>query len=349
MTSLMPSGAPETFTGSDGSAPSATNITTVLANGTGAATIQSNQMRMRTGTTLAQRLSVRLTGVSVADSETVFTWTVPTLNSIYPQFAVRAGTNIDTGNGYYVNLESSDMTLARHVAYSGPDLVNYTHGFTVGQVVKTRVAIFGQVIRVRTWLASNSEPTSVWQITATDLVGSGGISAAGMIGFTVASGSAGAKDFFLDDVDCKDTLTPTQATLLATASISPAGLTIKKMPKTFAASITPTGALSTMRVVVKLLTASISPAGAFKKALPRLFTASITPAGVLVKRTNKIFTSLTGPVAFITNRVSRKFTGSISPVGTESRTFLGRVFGRPGIVVMTVVRRAEVRIRHRRG
>ena len=349
MTSLMPSGTPETFTGSNGSAPNATNVAVTMADGSGAITVQSNSCRMRTGTTAFQRLSMRLTGVSVADCEVVFTWTVMTGASAFPYIILRGGSNLDSGNGYLFSLEVSDMTLTRHVSYAGPDLVTVTHGFTAGQVVKTRVAIFGQVIRARTWLASNSEPTSSWQITTTDLVGSGGISAAGMIGWTVASGSAGAKDFFLDDVDAKDTLTPTLATLLATASISPSAALIKTMPKIFTAGISPAGALTKMRVVVRTFTAGISPAGVLKKALPRTFTAAITPSAVMIKKDIKTFASLIIPVAVLVKKPARKFTGAVSPSGSAVATFIGRIFGRPGIVVMRLVTRAEVRIRHRKG
>jgi hypothetical protein len=343
----MPSGTPETFTGSNGSAPNATNVAVSFVQGAGAISVQGNEMRMRTGTTSGQRISVRLTGVSVADAELVFTHTL--VNTSYPYVVLRGASNLDTGNGYHFTLEPADMTLSRHVAYAGPDLATITHGFTLGQRVRTRVAIFGQVIRARTWLATDPEPTSTWQITYTDPSGSGGITAAGMIGWTTSSASGGAKDFFVDDVDAKDTLTPTLATLLATASISPSAALIKTMPKVFTAGISPAGALIQMRVVVRVFTAGISPAGAFIKALPRTFTASITPSAALIKKDIKVFASLIIPVATLKKGPARKFTGSVSPAGAAVMTFVGRIFGRPGIVVMSLVTRAEVRIRHRKG
>jgi len=304
-------------------------------------------MRLRTGTAINNRISVRLTGVSVADGELVFTHTL--VNTSYPYVILRGGSNLDSGNGYLFTLEAADMTLTRHVSYAGPDLVTITHGFTLGQTVKTRVSIFGQVIRARTWLATDSEPTSAWQITYTDPTGSGGISAAGMMGWTTAAASAGAKDWFIDDVDAKDTLTPTQATLLATASITPSAALVKTMPKIFAAGVSPAGALATMRVVVRLFTAGVSPAGALVKALPRTFASSISPSAVMVKQDLKAFASLIIPVAALNKSPAKKFTGEVSPSGSAVALFVGRIFGRPGIVVMSLITRSEVRIRHRKG
>lgn len=352
-TDLMPSGAQQTFTGSNGATPSTTDITVALNQGSGGGiSIQSNQMRIRTGTTAGNRTSVRITGVSVSDCELVFTWTVLSLSVAYSQVFLRANSAIDVGHGYMFSLEPTDMIVTRlnpPTTYAGPDLVTYTHGFTAGQVVRTRIALFGYRIRARTWLASNSEPTNAWQIDYTDPSGSGGFLTAGNIGLSVSSATTGSKDGFFDDVDLFDTITPSQATLAATGGITPAGALTKVITKKTAGTITPAGALTKSRAVPKFFTASITPAGALRKVAPKTFTSSLTPAGALARRTNKSFTGTLVPTATLRRITARRFTGAIVPSGVGAVMFVGRVFGRPGVVVMTLLHNAEVRIRHRRG
>ena len=45
----------------------------------------------------------------------------------------------------------------------------------------------------------------------------------------------------------------------------------------------------------------------------------------------------------------RTFTGSVAATGAFTKTFLGRVFGRPGIITAVATAAAEVRIRIRKG
>jgi len=352
-TDLMPSGAMETFTGSNGSSPSATNITTALNQGSGGSvTIQGNQCDLKTGTTQFNRTSIRITGLSVSDSEIEFTWTVLALSVAFCGCFVRSNNLIDGGHGYLFSLEPNDMTVTRHnptSTYAGPDLVTNTHGFTAGQVVRTRIALFGNVIRVRTWLASNSEPTSVWQITYTDTSGAGGFTTAGSIGWTVSSASAGSKDFLIDNIDIHNAITPTQATLLATGAITPAGALIKTSGKKFAGAITPTGALARTRVVLKALAGAITPAGAFVKVPRKVLLGSVTPTGILVRRPSKLLAGAITPAAILKRAYIKRFTGAITPTGAGVVLGVGRIFGRPGIVVMSLIQRAEVRIRHRKG
>lgn len=352
-TDLMPSGAMETFTGSNGASPSATNITTALNEGSGGSvTIQGNQLDLKTGTTQFNRTSVRITGLSVSDAEVEFTWTVVSLSSAFCGCFLRSNSAIDSGQGYLFTLEPNDMTVSRRNppnTYSGPDLVTNTHGFTTGQVVRTRIALFGNVIRARTWLASNSEPTSVWQITYTDPTGSGGFTTAGSIGWTISSASAGSKDFLIDNVDIHNAITPTQATLNATGAITPAGVVIKRVNKPFAGAITPAGALAKSRAVVRALAGAITPTGALAKRANKTLAGNVTPAGILVRRPSKLFTGVIAPAALLKRAYVKRFTGSITPAGVGVVLALGRIFGRPGVVVMSLIQRAEIRIRHRKG
>jgi hypothetical protein len=352
-TDLMPSGAMETFSGSNGATPSATNITTALNQGSGGSvTIQGNQCDLKTGTTQFNRTSIRITGLSVSDAEVEFTWTVLALSVAYCGFYLRANSPIDSGHGYLFSLEPNDMTVTRHnptATYAGPDLVTNTHGFTAGQVVKTRVALFGNVIRVRTWLASNSEPTSVWQIIYTDPSGSGGFTTAGSVGWTVSSASAGSKDFLIDSIDIHNAITPSQATLAATGGITPGGVLTKIPAKKFTGAMTPAGAFAKTRVVLKAMAGAITPTGLLAKIPQKALAGNVTPAGILVRRPNKKFAGVIAPAAALKRAYIKRFTGAITPAGVGVVLGVGRIFGRPGIVVMSLIQRAEVRIRHRKG
>lgn len=352
-TDLMPSGAMETFTGSNGASPSATNITTALNQGSGGSvTIQGNQLDLKTGTTAFNRTSVRITGLSVSDSEIEFTWTILSLSVAFCGCFVRSNSAIDGGHGYLFSLAPADMTVTRHnptTTYAGPDLVTNTHGFTAGQVVRTRIALFGNVVRARTWLAANPEPTSVWQIIYTDPSGSGGFTTAGSIGWTVSSATAGSKDFLIDNVDIHDTITPTQATLNATGAITPAGVLGKIPAKKFTGAMTPAGALAKTRVVLKALAGAITPTGLVKKVVAKPLAGTVAPTSILTRTPVKTFAGSITPAALLKRAYVKRFTGAVTPAGSADILNVGRIFGRPGIVVMSLIQRAEATIRHRKG
>jgi hypothetical protein len=349
----MPSGAVETFTGSNNAAPNATNWTLAESQGTGGGmSIQGNQLRIRTGTTSGNRSSVRLLTASRTDGEYLFDWVVPTQFSEFSAFWARSPTAGDTASGIYVSLVVGDMTVGYAETtnpYNGFDLTTYTHGFTAGQIVRTRVAVFTvsghTTVKARSWLASGTENTSAWQINITDTHTTG----SGYAVWTTSSGSTGSKDFFIDNVDAWDTETPSQATLFAAGGITPVGVAVKTAQKSFAGSITPAGALAKMRVVVRNFAGSITPTGVLVKIMPKAFGGGITPVGSMTKRVPKVFAGSVTPTATLLRQARRKFSGSITPVGAFTQMNLGRVFGRPGVVVMNFLQSATVTIRHRRG
>lgn len=346
MTNLMPSGAVQTFTAADNTTISATDFAIPTNQGTGGgATVQSNQCRIRTGTTSGNRTSIRLNIATRADIEIDFVWTVGATG--FPQFAaawLRSVTAMDTQQGYYLMLYPSDMVFGSATAYSGTDLITYTHGFTTGQVVHTRIAIFGTRFRARTWLQSNAEPTSTWQIDTTNSTYT-----TGFTGVTTASSSAGSKDFIIDTFNATDTITPSQATLPATAAILPTGALVKSVAKKYAGSITPAGTLAIQRTVPKTFSGSITPSGIYKKTLAKTLTGAITPAGTYRKTLAKTFTGAITPAATMVRVWSKRFVGTITPAGATNMLPLGRVFGRPGIAVMNLIQKSTVSIRHRRG
>jgi len=350
MASLLPSGAAvETFTGADGSAPNATNWTVARNEGTGGSvTIQGNRCRLRCGNADGNRISLRVTGITaLADAEMVFDWDVTP--NMYPTAILRSDSQISTVNGYTFSLRQNDMVVSRRVLPTPIDLVTNTHGFVFGDQVRSRIAIFGQRIRARTWLRSQPEPTNTWQIDYTD---TGGITTGGYVGVTMQSSSsaAGSVDFFIDNLSLSDTITPTQATLFATGNITPTSVEISTTKKLLTGAMTPGGVLTKSRAVLKVLAGAITPSGVLLKALPKVFTGQITPTNILTRSPAKKFAGALTPTAFIRRGPSRKFAGAITPTNTTtSVTFIGRVFGRPGLIVMTLVTRARVSIRHRKG
>lgn len=134
-------------------------------------------------------------------------------------------------------------------------------------------------------------------------------------------------------------------------TISATGVTTKRVNKNpFTASVTATGVLTTLKVVAKIFTGSITATGAFAKRANKVIAATISATGVNIKRINKsIFTgSITATPGTFRKAGIRTFTGSITATSTFATTFLGRVFGRPGIARVVAARAAEVIIRIRR-
>ena len=146
MASIMPSGGVDTFTGSNGASFNSTNWVVSLVNGTGAATIQNNAGRIRTGTVAGQRISVRINTSPRRDAEFLFDWTIPSNVTAYPRVLMRClDMALDTKSAYYFSLETNRMEAGMYNA-SYVDTTIWTKeytGRTPGQVIRTRIAIFG--------------------------------------------------------------------------------------------------------------------------------------------------------------------------------------------------------------
>jgi cytoskeletal protein CcmA (bactofilin family) len=347
---IMPTGQAETFTGSNGATPNSTNISTPtkLAGSGGGLSIQGNQLRMRSGTTSGNRISWRInTATTLADAEVVFDWVVPADNALFPAMYARTGGLVDGDGGFYIALGRDAVVVGKWVPdYSGVDMATQSYAFAVGNIVRTRIAIFGARIRSRSWLASNSEPTSTWDI---DVTATGTYPTIGYWGFTHSSGSSGSKDWFLDNIDLLDSITPSQATLSVGGTITATGAFKKNVTKSFAGSITASGVFNKLKVVPKIFTGSITATGAFKKNVTKSFTASITPSGAFKKNVVKrLAGTITAAGAFRKN-IRKTFSGTVTATGATEITFIGRVFGYPGILVMKIRKVGDLRVRFRRG
>jgi hypothetical protein len=349
MTSLMPVSGVDTFTGTNGTSLVNTNWVMPTNQGSGGSwQIQGNQGRLRTGTTAFNRSSVRVNRASTADAEAVFEWVVPAAGTMFPAFYARAGTAVDGDGGYYFlfNHGSGQINMGKWVPnYNSVPLSDISYTFTPGVLMKMRIAIFGSRIRMRLWPQANPEVTSTWDMDFTD---SGTQPTTGNWGFTNASASAGSKDFFVDNFDLQDTVTPTQATITVGGSMTPTGALRKTVIKTFTASMTPTGVMTKMKVITRLFTGSTTPTGALRKMTIKTFTGSTTPSGALRKMTMKNFAGSITPAGSVRKMIAKRFVGSVTPTGTMLRQQFGRIFGRPGIIVTTFRVVGEVRARIRR-
>lgn len=341
----MPSGATDTFSGTNGSALGS-NWVTALAEGTGAATQQSGNARLRTGSTTGQRISVRLNISARSDAEVIFNWAVPSAGSTYGAAWFRANSAIDTATGYGLSLEANDMYLSRSPGgYANVNVAQHTHGFAAGTNVKSRIAVFGNRIRARTWRSSDPEPTNVWQIDYTD----SSPLAAGSIGMTNASGVSGARDFNFDNYAAFDTITPSQATASGSGGVVPTGDLGKVVLKTFSGATTPAGATSVRRVVVRLFSGATTPTGVSRRALTRIFGGATTPSGTLRKTPLKRLLASTAPGGSLVRKPIKRLSGQTNTQGALATADVGRIFGRPGLVVIRVIQQGVVRVRHRKG
>lgn len=342
----MPSGALDTFSGSNGSALGSNWVTALNEGSGGGATQQSGNARLRTGTTLGNRISVRLNIAARSDAEVIFNWAIPTAGATYGAVWFRANSAIDTGTGYGISLEANDMYLSRSPGgYAVVNVAQHTHGLPAGTNVKSRVAVFGNRIRARTWRSSDPEPTNVWQIDYTD----SSPLAAGSIGMTNASGLSGSRDFNFDNFGAFDTITPSQATATGSGAVVPGGELGKVVLKVFGGSTAPAGSLSRTRVVLRTFTGSTTPTGVARRALTRVFAGAVTPAGALRKVPAKRLVASTTPAGTFRKVTIKRLSGSAPAQGALTTTFVGRIFGRPGLAIITVVQEGVVRIRHRKG
>lgn len=267
---------------------------------------------------------------------------------MYPAFYARAGSLLNGDGGYYFQFDhgTGQIEMGKWVPnYTGVPLSAISYTFTPGVLMRMRIAVFGSRIRMRLWPQANQEVTSTWDMDFTD---SGTQPTTGKWGFTVSSASAGSKDFFVDNFDLSDTLTPTQATITVGGSTTPTGALTKKTIKSFIGATTPTGALINMKVITRLFTGATTPTGALRKVTVKTLTGAVTSTGALRKVVIKNFDGWTFPGGALRKVSSKKFVGSTTPAGTMLRQQFGRIFGRPGIVVVAHRLVGEVRTRVRR-
>jgi hypothetical protein len=137
--------------------------------------------------------------------------------------------------------------------------------------------------------------------------------------------------------------------VIASGSITPAGTLSKQVRRSaFTGVVTPAGTLSRVRGVARVFSGAITAVGTLKKQSGKVFSGVITPAGTLGKRVPKVFSGVITPAATLKRAFVKKMSGSITAHGSLNLMNAGRVFGRPGLAVITIVKAGWTRARVRR-
>lgn len=337
----------DVFTGTNGAAWNSSNWTSIF-NGTGAsATIQTNKGRANAGTVAdpSNKKGMRYFGSTHADYELTTKFTFVNGNDGSMEIWLRASTSDPDGTGYFLSLSKngSNALLYKAVNYTYTQLGSTPLSPGTGTEYACKVYAVGTSIKLKVWATSGSEPGS-YQVSVTDSA----VAAAGYAYVAALNGGASGVIIDFDDTTLTD---GTGNAFTFTASCQPATSYFKTLvtKAPFAGSSTAVGTFSKIRVVVKLFTASATATGAYLKTAQKRLSGTVSATGVAIKKVPRAFAGSTTGTGFLRRSSVRVFTGSTTGAGTFVSTFLGRVFGRPGIISTVARAAAEVRIRIRKG
>jgi hypothetical protein len=336
------------FTGSNGAAWSG-NWTSFVSSTGASATIQSNKGRLNGGSSSgpSNKRAQRYSGSNLTDVEISGKLVLTTTNNSGVEVWVRAdNVTPDNGNGYFLTFRlGSAVTLSKGSGFTYPTIATVT-GFNIAQNTEYgfRLYAVGTTIKAKVWATSGAEPGS-YQVSTTDSTHTG----SGLTILIANNGGAAGMIADFDDVKLTD---GTDNQFTYTGSCTPTAGTFSRNLVTknpFTGSVTATGLWSYIKVVTRVFTGSITSNGPFKKIGQKVLTGSSTAFGDQYKRTPKTLTGAVTGSGVFRKAFVRKFVGSITTAGTVAATFAGRVFGRPGIVKVTVEKAGAVRMRARRG
>ncbi len=165
---------------------------------------------------------------------------------------------------------------------------------------------------------------------------------AGKIGFALYDATTGSSA--IDDFKGG----PLRQVLRAYGSIAPYHLLRKTAQAIKTGATQPSGTLAVQRIVSRLLSGTVSVNGTMLLTFFRSFNGSAVPTGN-VRRVAQLIKFGKIPTSGTIRRFVKKIpVGVITPVGTLDPNFLGRILGKAGAVIMTVVKRGEIRVRFRR-
>lgn len=333
----------EDFTGSNGSAWSSGRWTQSISNGSGAAaTLQNGRGRLRPGNgAFTGEIGMR-SNVSSADVDFLGYATYDSTNTPYLGVTIRADSGGTLSTGYQlrmpVGLTLQVWRLDTNVELDNDSGVTYSAGVTYG----VRFRIIGNNIKIRTWNASGSEP-STWQIDITNSA----ISTSGPIVLNSLSTTATGGFMEWDNITITDGSTLVQRTY--TGSLTPAGALRKLITKNpFTASITTSGLLNRLKVTLRVFTGSTGVVGVMLRGVNKRLTGSTTLTGSLEKIPQRRFVGSVVTSGAFRKAAIRVISGSIATAGTLTLTALGRIFGRPGIITATARKAGDVLLRIRR-
>lgn len=336
------------FTGSNGSAWNASNWTSHVSSTGASATIQSNQGRLSAGTSAggSNKRSQKYAGANLTDVEISGKVTLPTTNGSSAEVWVRTdAVTPDSGNGYFLTFRiGSAVTLSKGAGFTYPSLGSTSVTVSQNTQYGFRLYAVGSSIKAKVWATSGSEPSS-YQVSVTDTTHSGS-------GLTILTANNGVATGMIADFDDVKLTDGTDNQFTYVGSIAPTAGTFRRNLVTknaFTGSSTPVGVWSYIKVVTRVFTGATTAVGVVRRSALKILTGSALPVGFHRKDMRRTFNASITSTGVFRKAFVRKFIGTIATVGTATVNFAGRVFGRPGIVRVTVEKAGQVRMRARRG
>lgn len=338
----------DSFTGTNGDAWASPWVT-AKRTGSGTSTIDTNRGKQVASTTgsYSDYETQRYGSVTTADGTISGTVRFPTDNEVFAQCWMRGDTTLGTpggggGNGYFFSIEPSynQVRLYKRVGGTQTALGSGAVAFTLAAATdySWKMECTGTTVRAKIW--TGSEPGS-WTQSVTDSSHS-----TGYVGLGIDGGAA-AGTAWRADWDGWLFSTPTPSVTL-TGSSSAAGVLARGFAKTFAGSTSSVGVWSYIKVVERLFDATVAASGAFAKQVGKALSGSTASTGTFAKGLARTFASSTTAAGAFSKAFVRVWTGSVTATGSVVTTFLGRVFGRPGIITTVASKAGEVLMRIRR-
>ena len=261
--------ASESWTGADGAAWPAQWVAGQTGSGA-AATIQSNRGRLASGAqgaySGASRISRRLNITAVADVEISGVWR-PDAAEPYGAVAVRADNAIDSGTGYYLDLnKSGTLALSVKVGFVSTTLATISFTAASNTSYGFRLRAVGSSIKARVW--SGTEPTS-WQIDLTNAA----VTGTGAVGLTVVGGNATtahAIDF--DDILVTNGQSGPSGTVAVSGAVTASAVTSRGAAVAMTSTAAMTGSAGT-KWFADVAMSSAASVVTSATAIPRMFTA----------------------------------------------------------------------------
>lgn len=130
-----------------------------------------------------------------------------------------------------------------------------------------------------------------------------------------------------------------QVTKRLTAGATPAGALLKATAKSFAGSVTPTGTLTSLKVIIRTMGGSLTPTGGIVRLATKALGGALTPAATLVRQARRAFAGALTPAGALRKTATRRLAGALTPVGA----LLTTVISVGSIVLMRLVAGRVVR------
>lgn len=138
------------------------------------------------------------------------------------------------------------------------------------------------------------------------------------------------------------------AGLVLLGTLATNGTLVRRPAHVRAGNISVTATLETFRSIVRDVAGSITAAGATANLYAKSAQGSIAAAATILRDLNHVRGGSITSGGVLARGVTAMRGGTVAPAGVASTTFLGRVFGRPGIVALRTRTLGILRLRVRR-